>query len=79
LLVAGVSVPMVLLHLHRPVALAGLALAGVAELSTLTLLTEDMAMLLPVARFGGLLWLIAVSLLLPVTRPRTVGATGRPS
>ena len=70
LLFAGVSIPMLLLRIARPVALDGVVLAAVAELSTLTLLTLDAAPTLPVARFGGLVWLIAVSLLLPASRPR---------
>lgn len=71
LLMAGVSVPMLLLRISRPVAIAGLILALVAELSTLTLLTLNAAITLPIARFGGIVWLIAVSVLLPTTRPRT--------
>lgn len=79
LLLAGVSVPMMLLDIHRWVAIAGLVLAWLAELSTLTLVTSDLAVLLPVARFGGLLWLVAVSLLLPLSRPRRTDPAGRPS
>ncbi|HEX5996930.1 MAG TPA: DUF4386 domain-containing protein [Jiangellales bacterium] len=71
LLLAGVSVPMLLLGMSRPVAIAGLILALVAELSTLTLVTLDAAITLPIARFGGIVWLVAVSLLLPTTRRRT--------
>jgi hypothetical protein len=71
LLMAGVSVPMLLLRISRPVAIAGLILALVAELSTLTLLTLDATIALPIARFGGIVWLVAVSLLLPNSRPRT--------
>jgi hypothetical protein len=73
LLLAGVSVPMLLLRIARPAAIAGLVLAAVAELSTLTLLTLNAAVTLPFARFGGIAWLIAVSLLLPVSRPRNAG------
>ncbi|MET7395196.1 DUF4386 domain-containing protein [Dactylosporangium sp. NPDC005572] len=71
LLFAGVSIPMLLLGIARPVAIAGVVLAAVAELSTLTLLTLAAAPTLPIARFGGLVWLIAVSLLLPASRPRS--------
>lgn len=71
LLLAGVSVPMLLLDMSRPIAIAGLILALVAELSTLTLLTLDAAIALPIARLGGIVWLVAVSLLLPVRRRRT--------
>ena len=34
------------------------------------MLTMNAAVALPVARFGGIVWLIAVSLLLPATRLR---------
>lgn len=68
LLLAGVSVSMLLLRMSRPVAVAGLVLALDAELSILTLLTLDAAPTLPIARFGGIIWLIAVSLLLPTSR-----------
>jgi len=74
LLLAGVSVPMLVLGIARPAAIAGLVLAAVAELSTLTLLTLNAAITMPIARFGGIAWLIAVSLLLPVSRPRGTGA-----
>jgi hypothetical protein len=74
LLLAGVSVPMVVIGIARPVGIAGLALAVVAELSTLVLLTMSLAVTLPIARFGGILWLIAVSLLLPPNRHRVSSA-----
>ncbi|MEV7612532.1 hypothetical protein [Streptomyces sp. NPDC089799] len=71
LLVAGIAVPGLLAGLlPRALALTGLALAAVAELSTLVLLTEDAALLLPVARFGGMVWLIAAGFLLPRRRTR---------
>lgn len=70
LLIAGVAVPMLLLALSRPLAVAGLVLAAAAEFATLALVADAAAYALPLARFGGLLWLPAVSLLLPVTRPR---------
>ncbi|MFF2779636.1 hypothetical protein ACFVU3_32645 [Streptomyces sp. NPDC058052] len=66
LLVAGVAVPGLLAGLlPRGLALGGLVLAAVAELSTLALLFDGAAVLLPIARFGGLLWLIAAGFLLP--------------
>ncbi|MFH7596349.1 hypothetical protein WDV06_14765 [Streptomyces racemochromogenes] len=74
LLIAGMAVPGLLAGLlPRALALAGLAIAAVAELSTLVLLTEATAPLLPVARFAGLLWLIAAGFLLPRRRVRTEG------
>jgi hypothetical protein len=72
LLLAGVSVPLLILDIDRLAGVAGLVFAVVAELSTLALLTSGLDPLLPVARFGGLLWLIAVSARLPYTRRRTV-------
>jgi hypothetical protein len=69
LLLAGIAVPGLLGGLlPRGFAIAGLVLAAVAELSTLTLLLDGAAYLLPVARFGGLAWLIAVGVLLPKHR-----------
>lgn len=72
LLVAGVAVPAVILRLlPRAVAGAGLALAVLAMVTTLTLLTPALYPLLPIGRFGGLVWLILVSVLLPLDRART--------
>jgi hypothetical protein len=71
LLLAGVSVPMLVLGIRRPIAVAGLVLAAVAEVSSLVLVSMGLAFTLPIARFGGIIWLVAVSVLLPATRPRT--------
>ncbi|MFE2474873.1 hypothetical protein [Streptomyces sp. NPDC059389] len=74
LLIAGIAVPGLLAGLlPRALAVAGLAIAAVAELSTLVLLADGAALLLPVARFAGLLWLIAAGFLLPRRRVRTEG------
>lgn len=74
LLVAGIAVPGLLAGLlPRALAVAGLAIAAVAELSTLVLLTDAAALLLPVARFAGLLWLVAAGFLLPRRRIRAEG------
>ncbi|MEV7546574.1 hypothetical protein [Streptomyces sp. NPDC089915] len=74
LLVAGIAVPGLLAGvLPRTLALTGLAIAAVAELSTLVLLTDAAALLLPIARFAGLLWLVAAGFLLPRRRVRTEG------
>ncbi|MFJ6215944.1 DUF4386 domain-containing protein [Streptomyces sp. NPDC092296] len=71
LLVAGVSVTGLLAGLlPRAATWTGLALAAVGMLSTLTLLTPGFSYLLPVVRFGGLLWLVAAAALLPRTRRR---------
>ena len=72
LLVAGVAVPGLILGvLPRAWAWAGLVIAGLAMLGVLSLLTPALYPLLPVGRFGGLIWLVAASALLPHTRPRT--------
>ena len=69
LLVAGIAVPGLLAGLlPRRLAQTGLAVAAVAELSTLTLLTSDAAILLPIARFTAVAWLIATGFLLPRAR-----------
>ncbi|MFK0237465.1 hypothetical protein [Streptomyces vinaceus] len=70
LLVAGIAVPGLL---PRALAVTSLAIAAVAELSTLVLLADAAAPLLPIARFAGLLWLIAAGFLLPRRRVRTEG------
>jgi len=71
LLLAGVSVPMLVLGISRPLAIFGLVIAAFAEVSTLVVVTMGVAFTLPVGRFGGLIWLVAASLLLPLSRPRT--------
>jgi hypothetical protein len=71
LLVAGVAVPGLLLGvLPRAWAWAGLAIAGLSMLGVASLLTPALYPLLPVGRFGGLIWLVAASVLLPTSRPR---------
>ncbi|WP_218061724.1 hypothetical protein [Planobispora rosea] len=68
LLVAGVAVPGLLLKLlPRPVAVAGLLIAVIAELTTLALLITEAAYLLPV-RFAALAWLIVAAIRLPADR-----------
>jgi hypothetical protein len=69
LLVAGVAVPSAVGRLlPRGLALGGVAIAAVGELSTLALISQPAAFLLPLARFGGLAWLIAAAVLLPARR-----------
>ncbi|MCX4982164.1 hypothetical protein [Streptomyces sp. NBC_00572] len=72
LLVAGIAVPGLLAGLlPRALAITGLVMATVAELAALTLLLDGAALLLPLARFTCLGWLIAAGFLLPRTRART--------
>lgn len=48
----------------------GLAVAAIAELSVLALLSPFFAWMLPLARFPGLVWLIATGVKLPKVRAR---------
>jgi hypothetical protein len=74
LLVAGIAVPGLLARLlPRWLAAAGLGIAAVAELATVALLFDDAAFLLPLARFTGLAWLIAVGFLLRRHRANSAG------
>jgi hypothetical protein len=78
LLLAGIAVPALLLRLlSRPLALAGLGIAALAELSTLTLVWPGLSVLLPVVQFPALAWLITVGLLLPHRRPARPDAQHR--
>jgi len=70
LLIAGVAVPGLILGvLPRAWAWAGLVIAALGMLGVLSLLTPALYPLLPVGRFGGLIWLVAASILLPLDRP----------
>jgi hypothetical protein len=75
LLFAGIAVPSLFGRLlPRWLAWLGLGLALIAELSTLSLLTPAAMLALPIARFGGFAWLIAVGALLPrAARPQSPG------
>ena len=71
LLIAGLAVPAAFgALLPRWLVAAGLLIALAAEFSTLSLLVNGAAYLLPVARFAGLAWLITAGALLPTTRSR---------
>jgi hypothetical protein len=70
LLVAGIAVPSLIVGLlPKPVAWTGLVIAVLAELTTLVLIWPGVAVLLPIARFTGLIWLIVAGALLPLRRP----------
>jgi hypothetical protein len=78
LLIAGIAVPgLVVGLLPRPVAWAGLVIAGIAELTTLVLIWPGLSPLLPVARFTGLVWLIVAGALLPLRRQNKQEVTTR--
>jgi hypothetical protein len=69
LLVAGIAVPSLILRfMPRWLAWTGLAIAALSELSFLSMAIEPLQFLLPIGRFGGLLWLVAAGFLLPRTR-----------
>jgi hypothetical protein len=66
LLVLGLAVPAVLLKLLPPwLAWAGMVIGVLALLSTFGIITSALYPLIPVGRFGGVLFLLAVALLLP--------------
>ncbi len=67
----AVAVPALLVRLvPTGFAWSGIVLAAVAVLGTFALLDDSLGIVLPIARFGGLIWLIAASVLLPRERPR---------
>jgi hypothetical protein len=69
LLVAGISVSGGLAHvLPRWLMWFGIAIAAVAETSTLTIVTPAAAYLLPLARIPAFAWMICVGVLLPTSR-----------
>jgi hypothetical protein len=71
LLVLGLSVPaLVVKFLPAWLAWAGTAVGVLALLSTFGLITSALYPLIPVGRFGGVLFLLAVAVLLPHTTRR---------
>lgn len=71
LLIAGVSVPSLVARLTPTgLAWAGIVLAGLAAVAVLSLVLPPLQVLLPVVRFGGMIWLIWTSAVLPVSRRR---------
>ena len=75
LLIAGVAVPSLILGLTpRALAWFGLVVAAIGMVSTLTLLTSALDFTLPIGRFGGLIFIVAASVLLPASRHRLTAA-----
>jgi len=69
LLLAGISIAGgVTRKLPRWVMWFGVVVATIAELSTLTLISEAAAVLLPLARFPAFVWMIGVAFTLPSRR-----------
>ncbi len=48
----------------------GIAIGVIGELSSLSLLADSLALLLPLTRFPGLIWLVCVGVCLPASRER---------
>lgn len=73
LLIAGLSVPALFMRLvPRWIAITGLAIALIGELSWLNIITPSALWLIPLTRFPGFLWLIAYGFALPTTTTRPV-------
>lgn len=71
LLVAGIAVPALVYGLlPRWLAVAGIAVAGACELTTLALVIDPIAEVIALARYPALLWLLTVAWMLPAT-PRS--------
>lgn len=69
LLIAGIAVPALILRLtSRWIAVTGLAIAALAELSFLALVVEPLQFLFPVGRYLGLLWILVAGIALPRRR-----------
>jgi len=74
LLAAGLAVTALFARLlPRPVVFIGLLFAFIAELSTLSVITDSLAFLLPAGRYPLLIWLIVAGFQLPATRLRRSG------
>jgi hypothetical protein len=72
LLVAGISITGLFGRiLPRRLALAGIVLAVLSELALLSVLTDAATPLLPVSRFGSLIFLVAAALTLRPKAPRS--------
>ncbi len=65
--------------LPRWVVVLGVVVAATAELATISLVMPALSVLLPMARFGGFVWLLAVGVLLPRSRPQRDGMPRRPA
>lgn len=78
LLLAGISIAGgVTRKLPRWIMWFGVVLAVIAELSTLTLINDAAAVLLPLARFPAFIWMLCVAFTLPSTRNSRVNAPAR--
>ncbi|WP_328603379.1 DUF4386 domain-containing protein [Amycolatopsis sp. NBC_00345] len=77
LLIAGIAVTALFLGaVPKWFGIAGVVIAAISVLSLLTLLVTDLALLVPIGRFTGMLWIVAVAFLLPRSRQRRQPETG---
>lgn len=73
LLIAGIGVTAGFMRLlPRWLAVSGVLLGVIGELSSLSLVVPGALFLIPLTRFPGFLWLIAAGFTLPRSRPRAV-------
>lgn len=73
LLMAGISVPVLFRRLApRWIPIFGLVLALVGELSWLNIEFPQALLLIPLTRFPGFIWMIAMGFALPATAARQV-------
>jgi hypothetical protein len=78
LLMAGISVPVLMQKLApRWIAILGLALALCGELSWLNIEIPSALFLIPLTRFPGFVWMIALGFALPATAARPVEGGAR--
>jgi len=78
LLMAGVSVPLLFRRMTpRWIPILGLVLAACGELSWLSLEFPPALLLIPLTRFPGFVWMIAVGFALPRSIARTGGSEAR--
>ena len=69
LLIAGIAVPALILRLTpRWLAVAGLVIAALAEVSFVAMVVEPLQFLFPIGRFLGLVWILLAGFLLPRKR-----------
>jgi hypothetical protein len=80
LLIAGLSLTAGLARrVPRWLMWFGLVVAGIAELSALSLIVPAAVYLLPLARFPGLVWIICLGALLPKARAGRGGEAAKPA
>jgi len=66
LLVAGIAVPSLILgYLPKGWAIAGIIIAVVSEVCTLSMVLPQLSFLIPLGRFSAMLWVIVAGALLP--------------